>query len=39
MRMPAYYRPDFSQAELATIERLAGPVAAAFGYGDSQGSL
>ncbi len=39
MRMPAYYRPDFSQAELATIERLAGTVAGAFGYTDSRGGL
>lgn len=29
---PAYYRPDFSDDELALIRDIAGPVAARFGY-------
>ena len=33
MRMPTYYRPDFSDAERATIAELTGPAARRFGYG------
>src|SRR3546814_9587613 len=32
MRMPSYYRPDFSAADLATIRELTGPAARRFGY-------
>ncbi|HEY9548745.1 MAG TPA: sulfotransferase [Kiloniellaceae bacterium] len=37
MRMPSYYRPDFSAADLATIRQLTGPAARRFGY-DGNGS-
>jgi hypothetical protein len=33
MRMPTYYRPDFSDHELATIAALTAPAARRFGYG------
>lgn len=32
MRMPTYYRPDFSEAERATIAEITGPAARRFGY-------
>ncbi|NIA67436.1 sulfotransferase [Pelagibius litoralis] len=37
MRMPSYYRPDFTEAELARIDTLAAPVARRFGYADAVG--
>jgi hypothetical protein len=33
MRMPTYYRPDFSDQALATIAELTAPAARRFGYG------
>lgn len=32
MRMPTYYRPDFTEAERATIAEITGPAARRFGY-------
>jgi hypothetical protein len=32
LRLPGYYKPAFSDAELARIREITGPVAARFGY-------
>jgi hypothetical protein len=32
MHAPAYYRPDFSAGDLATIAEVTGPAARRFGY-------
>jgi hypothetical protein len=37
IRMPSYYRPDFTAGELATIDAIAGPAARRFGYEASGG--
>lgn len=34
LHAPSYYRPTFSDEELATIQTITGPVAARFGYAE-----
>lgn len=36
MRMPSYYRPEFTEAERATITEITAPAARRFGYDDGR---